>query len=308
MKVLIPGGSGHVGQILAPFLTAQGHETRVLSRRGEFSWDPLNPDSVVRHFDWADAVINLAGRTVNCRYNAANLSEMMDSRVRSVQTISSALTDCAYPPSVWLQASTATIYSHRLDAPNDEATGLIDPTKGPLKWQASERIAIAWEDALFAGDHPTVRKVALRSAMTMSATPGSVFAVMATLARRGLLGTYGNGKQFVSWIHELDFCRAIDLLLQDDTFAGPINLCSPNPLPNREFNQILRTSVGAKLGLPTPAWALEIGALFMKTETELILKSRRVVPTRLLEHGYKFTYPTWPEAAKDLSSRLKTRA
>jgi uncharacterized protein len=306
MKVLIPGGSGHVGQILVPFLSESGHEVRVLSRQGELAWNPYYPNSLVSHLDWADAIINLAGRTVNCRYNAKNLAEMMESRVRSVEAISEALTDCAFPPSVWLQASTATIYSHRFDAPNDEADGLIDPTVGPSKWQASEKIAVAWEAALFAQRHPGVRKVALRSAMTMSATPRSVFDVMATLARRGVLGTYGSGKQYVSWIHERDFCRSIELLLADSSLEGPINLCSPNPLPNWEFNRILRRAVGAKLGLPAPAWALEIGAAMMKTETELILKSRRVVPARLLQHGFKFYFPDWKEAALEISSRLKT--
>jgi uncharacterized protein len=304
MKVLIPGGSGHVGQFLVPFLQEIGHDVKVLSRQGELTWNPRYPDSLVHHLDWADAIINLAGRTVNCRYNAKNLTEMMESRVQSVEAISEALADCAYPPTVWLQASTATIYSHRFDAPNDEATGLIDPTVGPSKWQASEKIAVAWEAALFAQQHPGVRKVALRSAMTMSATPGSVFDVMATLTRRGLLGTYGSGKQYVSWIHERDFCRSIELLLTDPSLEGPINLCSPNPLPNREFNGILRRVVGAKLGLPAPAWALEIGAAMMRTETELILKSRRVIPTRLLNQGFKFDFPDWRTAAEDLSRRL----
>ena len=304
MKVLIPGGSGHVGQFLVPFLKEIGHEVRVLSRQGELTWNPRYPDSLVHHLDWADAITNLAGRTVNCRYNAKNLTEMMESRVQSVEAISEALADCAYPPTVWLQASTATIYSHRFDAPNDEGTGLINPTVGPSKWQASEKIAVAWEAALFSQKHPGVRKVALRSAMTMSATPGSVFDVMATLARRGVLGTYGSGKQYVSWIHERDFCRSIELLLTDLSLEGSINLCSPNPLPNREFNGILRQAVGAKLGLSAPAWALEIGAAMMKTETELILKSRRVIPTRLLQQGFKFDFPDWQTAAEDLSRRL----
>lgn len=307
MKVIIPGGSGHVGQSLAPYLEACGHEVRVVSRSGEHRWVIGDPDTVVRHLDWADAIINLAGRTVNCRYNRANLEEMMRSRVDSVQTISDALTDCAYPPSVWLQASTATIYSHRLDAPNDETIGIIDPTTGPSKWRASEQIAIAWESALFEKDHSGVRKVALRSAMTMSPVPGSVFDVMSTLARRGLLGTFGSGEQYVSWIHDTDFCRSIKFLLENETISGPINLCSPNPLPNREFNRILRQSVGAKVGFPTPAWALEIGAWAMRTETELILKSRRVVPTRLLELGFKFNFPTWPEAASDLAKKLSAK-
>ncbi|MEI7577455.1 MAG: DUF1731 domain-containing protein [Armatimonadota bacterium] len=305
MKVLIPGGSGHVGQILVPFLTKSGHEVRVLSRKGDLAWNPRYPDSLVHHLDWADAIINLAGRSVNCRYNAKNLAEMMESRVQSVEAVSEALTDCAYPPTVWLQASTATIYSHRLDAPNDEQTGRIDPIVGPPKWQASERIALAWEAALFADSHPRIRKVALRSAMTMSATPGSVFDVMAKLARCGLLGTYSDGKQYVSWIHELDFCRAVELLLGDTSLDGPVNLCSPHPLPNREFNRILREAVGSHFGLHSPKWALEIGAAMMKTETELILKSRRVIPKRLLDHGFRFDYSDWQPAAQDLAKRLK---
>ena len=304
MRILIPGGSGHVGQILVPYLTCLGHEVRVLSRSVEPIWDPTDPDSVVRHLDWADAVVNLAGRTVNCRYNPKNLSDMLESRVQSVETISKALTDCAYPPRVWLQASTATIYSHRYDSPNDEESGIIDPTEGPPKWRASEQIALQWEEAFFRESLPSVRRVALRSAMTMSATPGSVFDVMVHLARRGLLGTYGDGRQYVSWIHERDFCRSVEFLLHENSVQGAVNICSPNPLPNREFNKILRQAAGATVGLPCPKWALEMGALAMQTETELILKSRRVVPQRLLSEGFTFEVPEWNKASLEIASRL----
>ncbi|RYG46495.1 DUF1731 domain-containing protein, partial [bacterium] len=256
-------------------------------------------------FEGADVVINLAGRSVNCRYDAANLKAMMDSRVESTRVVGDAIANCQKPPRVWLQSSTATIYAHRLDAANDEASGIIggDEPGAPPKWNASIEIAKAWERELQAAETPNTRKVALRSAMTMSVDKGGIFDVMATLAKRGLGGTAGSGRQFVSWIHEDDFTNAIRFLIEREDMDGAVNLCSPNPLPNEEFFQMLRKAVGAKIGLPAPALLLEVGAIFMKTETELLLKSRRVVPGRLLEAGFRFKYPDWQEAVGELARR-----
>ncbi|RYG76690.1 DUF1731 domain-containing protein [bacterium] len=166
-------------------------------------------------------------------------------------------------------------------------------------------IARAWEAELDRAETPRTRKVALRSAMTMSPDPGGIFATMATLARRGLGGTAGDGRQYVSWIHEADFVAAIEFLLARDDLSGAVNLAAPNPLPNAEFFRVLREAVGAPFGFRTPAWMLEIGALAMRTETELLLKSRRVVPGRLLDAGFVFRYPEWPEAARELAARWR---
>lgn len=278
----------------------------MLSRRpgpGEISWDGKTLGDWARSFEGADVVLNLAGRTVNCRYNESNLAQMMDSRVDSTRVVGQAIANCKNPPRVWLQSSTATIYAHRFDAPNDELTGIIggDEPGAPYKWVRSIEIAKAWERTLFEAETPHTRKVALRSAMTMSPDAGSVFDVFRALARKGLLGTAGSGKQYVSWIHEEDFGRALEFLIERDDLDGGVNLASPNPVPNAEFCRILREAVGAKFGPPVPSLFLEIGAVFMKTETELVLKSRRVVPTRLLQAGFEFRFPDWAGAARDLA-------
>ncbi|HEX4645307.1 MAG TPA: DUF1731 domain-containing protein, partial [Verrucomicrobiae bacterium] len=209
----------------------------------------------------------------------------------------------------WLQASTATIYAHRYDAPNDEATGILggSETHAPDTWRFSIEVATAWEQALDKAIVSHTRKVKLRSAMTMSPDPGGVFDVLLGLVRRGLGGRAGNGRQFVSWIHEEDFIRAIYYLVKNDALAGPVNLAAPFPVPNADFMRALRDAWGIRIGLPATNWMLEIGALLLRTETELILKSRRVVPGCLIQHGFTFNFPTWPEAALDLCRRWRER-
>ena len=312
MRIVIPGGSGHVGAALRRHFAAQGHEVIILSRTpgpNQLAWDGKTLGPWAEAVDGADAVINLAGRSVNCRYHAANLREMMDSRVDSTRVIGLAIAACTRPPEVWLQASTATIYTHRFDAANDEITGILggDEPGAPPKWTASIGIAKAWEAALEAAPTPATRKVALRSAMTMSVDQGSVFDVFSRLTRRGLGGPIAGGRQYVSWIHEADFCRSISFLLERDDLEGPVNLTSPNPLPQREFARILREAWGVRLGLPAAAWMIEIGTLAMRTESELVLKSRRVVPTRMLDAGFQFQVPDWEGAARELVGRMRSR-
>lgn len=258
-------------------------------------------------FEDADAVINLAGRTVNCRYNAANLKQMMDSRVRSAAVVGEAIATCAHPPKVWLQASTATIYAHRFDAANDEATGILggEEPESPPTWRASIEIAKAWEAAALALQTDGTRLVLLRSALTLSPDKGSVFDVLCSLASRGLGGRLGTGRQYVSWVHEDDFCRAVEFLIHEPTLAGPVNICSPNPLPQAEFARHLRKALGVPIGLPAAEWMVEIGTWLKRTESELVLKSRRVVPGRLLAQGFEFDFPNWDRAAADLVRRWR---
>lgn len=314
MRIVIPGGTGHVGRILEKHFVDLGHDVVILSRTpkpggGELAWDGKTLGDWTLAIEGAEVVINLAGRTVNCRYTTENQREMMDSRIDSTRVVGQAIAGADHPPRLWLQASTATIYAHRFDAPNDEATGILGGKEPnvPPKWWASVGIAKSWEKELEAARTPNTRKVALRSAMTMSPDPGGIFDVMATLARRGLGGTAGTGRQYVSWIQEMDFVRAIDFLIEREDLSGPVNVSSPHPLPNGDFFRTLRQAVGAPFGLPTPAWMLEIGAWAMGTETELLLKSRRVIPTRLLESGFRFEYPEWPGAAQELAKRWRER-
>lgn len=314
MRIVIPGGSGQVGSLLARAFQRDGHDVVVLSRAPrsrpwrEVAWDGVTLAGWAGEIDGCDVVINLAGRSVNCRYTPANRREMLESRVLSTRVVGEAIAKANHPPRVWLQASTATIYAHRYDAPNDEATGLLggDEASAPSSWRFSIEVARAWERALDEAATPFTRKVALRSAMTMSPDRGGIFDTLLALVRRGLGGVAGEGRQFISWIHYADFVRAVRWLIDHDELDGVVNVCAPNPLPNREFMRLLREAAGVPIGLPANRLMLEIGALFMRTETELILKSRRVVPTRLLESGFEFSYPDWRDAAIDLCREWKS--
>jgi uncharacterized protein (TIGR01777 family) len=313
MKVVIPGGSGQVGGILARAFQRGGHEVVVLSRAPTpapwrvVGWDAKTTDDWAREIDGADVVINLAGRSVNCRYTRENRRLILESRVDSTRAVGRAIAEAASPPRVWLQASTATIYAHRFDAPNDEANGVLGGNEPglPDAWRFSLEVASAWERTLDEAETPRTRKVALRSAVVMSPDRGGIFDILLGLVRRGLGGTSGDGRQYVSWIHDADFVRAIDFLIARDDLAGPVNLASPNPLPNAEFMRDLRRAWGTRFGLPASRWMLEVGAVFLRTETELVLKSRRVVPGRLLDVGFTFDFPGWPEAAADLCRRWR---
>jgi hypothetical protein len=310
MKIVIAGGTGQVGTVLCRAFSTAGDDVVVLTRRS-------TPSSLGRSVQWngktlcawtdeledADVVINLAGKSVNCRYGKRNRCEILDSRVDSVRVIGRALEKAKRRPRIWLQASTATVYAHRFDAPNDEFTGLIGGNEpdAPDTWRFSIDVAKAWESAVNeAALLPKTRTVIMRSAMIMSPDRGGIFATLLALVRLGLGGRAGNGRQFVSWIHENDFVRAVRFLIDNQDLSGVINICSPNPLSNSEFMRQLRRAWGTKIGVPASKWMLEIGAFFMRTETELILKSRRVVPGRLLQHGFEFQFPHWRDAAADL--------
>ena len=306
MKIVIPGGSGQVGTLLARAFHARGHNVTVFSRHPKpapwpvLAWDGVTPGAWISDLEQSDVCINLAGRSVNCRYTPANRRAIYDSRVQSTHLLNEVIASFNRGPRLWLNASTATIYRHALDRPMDEATGELGGTG-----DFSIGIATAWEEAFFATPAPFTRKVAIRSAITFSPDRGGVFDVLLRLVRRGLGGTQGSGTQFVSWIHEADFVRAVDLLIAREDFTGVVNLASPNPLPNRDFMRALRDAWGTPFGLPAPKWLLEIGTRLMRTESELVLKSRRVIPGRLLAAEFDFLFPDWPGAARDLVARWR---
>ena len=315
MKVVIPGGTGQVGTVLGRGFQAIGAEVVVLGRTARtlpwrfVRWDAHDLSGWAGEVDGADVVINLVGRSVNCRYTPANRDEILRSRVDSVRAVAQAIARARRPPPVWLQASTATIYADRHDAANDEATGILGGGEPgvPATWRFSIEVATAWERALTEADTPRTRKVALRSAMIMSPDRGGIFDTLLTLVRRGLGGPAGDGRQYVSWIHDNDFVRAVRWLIAHGDVAGAVNVAAPAPLPYREFMAVLRAAAGVTVGLPAPRWLLEIGAVFMRTETELVLKSRRVVPGRLTAGGFTFAFPSWPAAAADLCARRAGR-
>ena len=321
LRIVIPGGSGHVGVLLSHYFQQRGHYVTVLTR-GPFAaswntvhWDGEHTGPWIEHLEGADVCINLAGRSVNCRYTPSNREEIYRSRIDTTQLLGDVITGLTDPPKIWLNASTATIYRHALDRPMDEFTGelggderLTSRRRAPETWNFSIQVAKDWEAAFFASVAPRTRKVALRSAIVMSPEPGGALSLLLNLVRFSVGGAQGNGRQMVSWIHGMDFARAVDFLIEDDRFDGPVNLASPAPLPNREFMATLREAWGMPNGIPAPAALLELAALLLRTETELVLKSRYVIPTRLLRAGFEFEFPTWGEAAKELVSRVRRHA
>ncbi len=316
MKIVIAGGTGQVGTILARHFHQAGHSVLVLSRHAQkapwriCAWNGMSLGPWLADIENSDIWINLAGRSVNCRYNKRNRKDILDSRVQSTAVLHQALQQIGNPPAVWLNASTATIYRHALDRPMDEATGELGGNEpgAPDTWNFSIEVARAWEETFFSTATPGTRQVALRSAMTFSPDRGGVFDVFLALVRYGLGGTNSPGTQFVSWVHEIDFIRAVEFLIATPSLAGPINIASPHPLPNAQFLRILRQAWGAHVGIPTCRWMLEVGTFLLRTESELVLKSRRVVPARLLDAGFTFSYPRWELAAEDLVARWRSCA
>lgn len=316
MKIVIPGGSGQVGRVVARAFHGDGHEVVVLSRSPggtpwrTVGWDGETRGDWVREIDGADVVLNLAGRSVNCRYHERNRRQILDSRVLSTRVVGQAISESPHPPGVWLQMSTATLYAHTYGPPHDEVTGRVggEEPGAPDTWRFSIEVATAWEKELAEASTPDTRKVAMRSAMVMSPDRGGIFDTLLRLVRFGLGGKVGDGKQFVSWIHERDFVRAVRWLIDHDEITGPINLASPEPLPFTDFMRALRQAWGIRLGLPATTWMLEIGAFFLRTESELVLKSRRVVPGLLVEQGFVFDFPAWPDAAEELCGRWRAGA
>ena len=311
MRVVIPGGTGQVGVILARALAAQGHDVVVLTRSprtaGQVEWDGTTLGGWARYIDGSDVVINLAGRSVSCRYTDENLAAMMNSRVQSTKAVGEAIARAKRPPKVWLQMSTATIYAHRLDTANTERDGVIGGAEDgvPAYWAYSVKIARNWEAAQERTATPETRKVAMRSAMVMSPDRSGVFDVLSWLARLGLGGSVAGGRQYVSWIHDRDFVRAVQFLIERDELSGAVNLAAPQPLPQAEFMRELRSAWRMPVGLRATKWMAEIGALAMRSDTELLLKSRRVVPGRLVDAGFTFGYPDWRMAAMDLVPRRR---
>lgn len=309
-----------MGHVLARYFQQSGHHVTILTR-GPYTapWQTVHWDG--EHFgpwtetlEGADVCINLAGRSVNCRYTSRNREAIYHSRIHTTRLLNSVIANLADPPKVWLNASTATIYRHALDRPMDEATGelggneLISPhRRAPNTWNFSIGVAKDWERAFFDAPTPRTRKIALRSAIIFSPLPHNAFVIFSNLARLGLGGTQGNGRQFVSWIHESDFARAVQFLIDREGLSGPVNIAAPNPLPNREFMANLREAWDMPNGLPAPAPLLEIAAFFLRTESELVLKSRRVIPGRLLNAGFTFQFPNWPAAAADLVDQWRHR-
>jgi uncharacterized protein (TIGR01777 family) len=307
-KIILAGGSGFLGTALARRFAKLGDEVIVLTRTPQkrtdgatdILWDAKAVGEWAPPVNGADVVINLTGKSVDCRYTEKNRRAIIASRVDSTHAIAEAIARCANPPAVWLNASSATIYKHTFDRPADESgeTGATAEAKDEFSLEVIRQ----WEQALDEARTPNTRKIPLRITMVFGRESG-VFPVLRQLARFGLGGKLGSGKQFVSWIHEEDFCRAIEWLIERKDLSGPVNIAAPNPLPNAEMMRLVRRACGAPFGLPATEWMLEIGAFFLRTETELILKSRRVVPGKLLASGFQFHFSHLEDALRDLEHR-----
>ncbi|NYF10728.1 hypothetical protein HDC94_001884 [Leifsonia sp. AK011] len=308
-RVVLAGGSGFVGRYLADRYRERGMHVTIVGRTSEVTWD--DPEALVRAVDGAHLLINLAGRSVDCRYNAANRSEILESRVGTTEALHSAVRQAAVPPPLWVNSSTATIYRHAMDRPMTESGG-------ELGEGFSVSIAKAWEQAFFAGETPGTRRAALRMAIVLG--DGSVLERLVQLSRWGLggpqwdspwfpsrarraVGTehrYGApwGRQKFSWVHVEDVYRIIEFLGEHPELEGPINASSPRPTDNVTLMRTLRRALGVPLGIPLPRPALEVGAAVLGTETELVLKSRWVVPERLEDAGFVFQHPEIDEAIR----------
>jgi uncharacterized protein (TIGR01777 family) len=304
-RVVLAGGSGFLGNALAKRFLENECEVIVLTRSPrtrsdgakEIFWDAKSPGDWTRFIDGAEAAINLAGKSVDCRYHEANRKTIIASRVDSTRILGEAIGKCQLPPRVWLNSSSATLYKHTFTKPMNEAgeTGATPEAKDEF----SIEVIRQWERALDEAPTPDTRKVALRITLVFGGD-GGVFPVLRRLARFGLGGRMGSGKQFVAWIHIEDFCRAVEWLIAHDELAGPVNFAAPNPLPNRDMMRAIRAACGAPFGLPATEWMLEVGAFFLRTETELLLKSRYVVPGKLTASGFEFQFPELRAALKNL--------
>lgn len=315
-KIVIAGGTGFIGQEMIKYWGRENQLivlTRQLSNapnnRNRYNsladddrhnvkwvkWDGKTTGEWVKEIEGADIIINLAGKTVNCRYNQKNKKEIFDSRTNAVKIIGLAITQCQKPPALWINASSATIYRHATDRPQDEYTGEFHN-------DFSVRVCQLWEKTFYAQPTPGTRKAALRMAITLG--PGGVLIPYFNLLKFGLGGKQGSGKQMYSWVHIEDTCRMIEWIALHENIRSTYNCCSPNPVSNKEFMTVLRRATGHKFGFPAFEWMLKIGAVFIGTETELVLKSRWVLPAKILETGFQFKYPLLEDAFADIIKKI----
>ncbi len=289
-----------MGVILQQHFVERGDEVIVLTRGRhgtlpsvrQVNWDGRTEGPWTKELDGADVVINLAGRSVDCRYTAKNKALILNSRVLATRALGNALSKCAKPPALWINMSSATVYRHAEDRAMDEQTGESGNDFSP-------QVVLAWEKEFFAHQRAGVRQVAVRSAMVFSPR-GGAFPRFAQLTRVGLGGHHGSGKQFVSWVHETDVAQFFQWLIDTPKAKGIINLAAPNPLPETELMTALRKRIKPLFHINTPTWLLPMGAIMLRTETELVLKSRRVIPNRALQLGFTFRHPTIHTALDEL--------
>ncbi|MFT4414312.1 TIGR01777 family oxidoreductase [Fredinandcohnia humi] len=290
-KIVLAGGSGFVGQYFKKRFSELGYEVVIISRKApHITWD--DQEGIRQALEQAELLINLAGKSVNCRYNEKNKIEILRSRTETTELLGNVIKTCSSPPKLWINSSTATIYRHAEDRPMTEETGEYGTG-------FSVDVAKEWERSFFSFTLPGTRQVALRISIVLGAD-GGVMIPYKNLVRFGLGGYQGSGSQKFSWIHIEDLFRMIRFIQEKEELVGVFNCASPYPITNREFMESLRNAMNRKIGVPSPKWMLEMGAVFIRTETELILKSRWVLPERFENAGYTFSYPTIKQALQQI--------
>ena len=290
-KIIIAGGTGFTGDYLTKKFTSLGYKVIIISRQKDhINWNDTT--AITTALENSEMLINLAGKSVDCRYNEKNKREIYDSRINTTKILGDAILKCKNPPEIWINSSTATIYRHALDRPMTESTGEIGSG-------FSVNVATNWEKTFFGFNLPATRQVALRMAIVLG-KKGGVLKPLKNLVRLGMGGKQGSGNQMFSWIHIDDLFNIITFIQTHHELSGVFNTAAPNPVNNKSLMQLLRNNMGVKIGLPIPRWMLQIGAVIIKTETELILKSRWVIPEQLLNAGFQFTYSNMDEALKNI--------
>ncbi len=299
-KIVIAGGTGYLGTCLIQHFTQLNYQIIVLSRKHHVNtknvfyvkWDAKSIGSWKEELECAEAIINLTGKSVDCRYTEKNKQLIYDSRLNATNILGKAIQQLQNPPKVWINSASATIYRHSLDKEMDETTG--EYGEG-----FSVDVCKKWEQSFNQFELTPTRKVLLRIAIVMGKN-GGAFQPLSRLAKLGLGGKQGSGKQYVSWLHEVDFCKIIDFSINNTAIEGTYNAAAPNPVTNKTMMKQLREAYKMPFGIPTPKFLLKIGAFFIRTEPELVLKSRRVVPKKLLDINFQFQYNELEAAFSDI--------
>ena len=298
MRIILAGGSGFLGEAIKEYFESTGNEIFVLTRNpkrvNEIYWDAKSLGDWSTIIENADVLINLVGKSVDCRYTESNKLEILQSRILSTEVLQEVIGGCKRPPKIWINASSATIYAHSETEEMTEANGIIGD-------DFSMNVCKKWEGEFFKISNPNVRKVAIRTSIVLGVN-GGAFPKLKLISKLGLGGKQGRGNQMVSWIHILDFCRAIDFVISNDKIDGSINLTAPKPIQNKYFMKTCRSVLKVNYGLPSPKFILEIASFFLRTETELLLKSRNVIPEILIKAGFKFLFPNSESCIEDLIS------